>query len=157
MRLIIDTREQTPIDFSGSRVFSEIITKPLSFGDYWCEHETNGQEVPIVFERKSHGDLYGSLSNKERYLRLKRGFTKAKELGIVYILLIEASMTAISKGYIHSERTGSSVLRQIFMMFVRYNVIPIFTNDSWESRRLIEEIYDAVRRNYKYESKNTDS
>lgn len=63
--IIQDSREQTPLDFSGFRGV-KTIRKGLKTGDY----SLDGYESEICFERKSVADLVGTLiQGHERFLR----------------------------------------------------------------------------------------
>lgn len=63
--IIEDTREQTPLDFSGFRDVDSV-RRGLKTGDYSIE----GYENQICFERKSIPDLVGTLiKGHERFLR----------------------------------------------------------------------------------------
>ena len=57
MKIIIDTREQKPLAFNKSKAIEGVIKKKLDVGDYSIE----GYEDKIAIERKSPGDLFGSL------------------------------------------------------------------------------------------------
>lgn len=78
--IIEDTREQTPLDFSGIRGV-ESVRKGLKTGDYSIE----GYEDKICFERKSVGDLVGTLiGGHERFLR---EMDRMKDYEVKYILV----------------------------------------------------------------------
>lgn len=65
LTIIEDTREQTPLDFSGFRGV-DVVRQGLKTGDY----SVQGYEDRICFERKSIPDLVGTLiGGHERFLR----------------------------------------------------------------------------------------
>lgn len=146
MRLKIDTREQLPLEFNDG-IFNEIVREGLPVGDYWLE--LDGKEVPLAFERKGLGDLFGTMT--QGYDRFKREMERAKEFGLSLILLIEGSMRQVGKGYQHSQFDGNSMLKKLAMLRVRYDLEYHFFNDRREMARYIEEIFSAVARNYKNE------
>jgi ERCC4-type nuclease len=82
MKIIIDTREQLPLSFTGH----ETIRRKLDEGDYATE-ET---EHKIVIERKSLDDLYGSII--KGHARFKREILRAREKGKVFYIFIEGTL-----------------------------------------------------------------
>lgn len=78
--IIEDSREQTPLDFSGFRGV-ESVRQGLKTGDYSIQ----GYEDAICFERKSVQDLVGTLiGGHERFLR---EMERMKDFEIKYILV----------------------------------------------------------------------
>lgn len=148
LKLIIDSREQKPLEFRDG-IFDEVVVEGMPVGDYWAM--INEKEIPICFERKSHGDLYGTMTSG--YARFKKELEKAKAFGLTVILLIEGSMRTIAAGYEHSQFSGDSMLKKLAMLRVRYDLEYHFFNDRREMSRFIEEIFMAVKRNYKVEDK----
>jgi len=151
MKLKIDTREQAPLNFKEG-VFAEIVREGLPVGDYWCEVE--GAEIPIVFERKSLGDLFGTMTSG--YARFKREMARARQAGITLVLIIEGSMKDVAKGYQYSKFDGNAMLKKLFMLWIRYDLFPVFCEDRRTASRFIEETFSAVARNYKAGSKKDD-
>lgn len=87
LTIIEDTREQTPLDFSGFRGV-ESVRSGLKTGDY----SVQGYEDKICFERKSVADLVGTLiGGHERFLR---EMDRMKDFKIKYIL-VEQSAGAV--------------------------------------------------------------
>ena len=121
MILLIDTREQNPLEFVVTNGV-EVITQTLPVGDYGAV----GQMV--VVERKSIADLFGSFS--KNYDAEKAKIMKAKELGLKYILAIEASATEIRKGHQYwkdgqmqeSAKSGISQVKQLMTISRKYDV-----------------------------------
>ncbi len=147
-RLKIDSREQLPLKFRES-VFDSIVVAGLPFGDYWAEIEVSEgvwHEIPIVFERKSLGDLFGTMG--QGYERFKREMGRAKEAGCHLVLVIEGSIEEVHKGYEHSQIEGKSMLKKLAMLRVRHDLEVQFFNGRREMARWIEEVFDAVARNY---------
>lgn len=143
MKLIIDSREQKPLEFR-SGVFEEIVTEGVPFGDYWCE--VKGVQVPICFERKGLGDLFGTMG--KGYERFKKEMARAKEAKFHLILIIEGSIRDVSRGYEHSSIKGESMLKKLAMLRVRYDLEVLFFEDRKSMSRWIEEVFSAVERNY---------
>lgn len=116
----------------------------MPVGDYWCE--LDGKEIPICFERKSLGDLFGTMG--KGYPRFKKELARGKESGMAIILVIEGSIRDIAKGYKFSKIKGSSMLKKLAMLRVRYDLEFHFFNDRVEMARYIEEIFNAVQRDW---------
>lgn len=80
LTIIEDSREQTPLDFSGFRDV-ESVREGLKTGDYSIQ----GYEDRICFERKSIPDLVGTLiGGHERFLR---EMDRMKSFDAKYILV----------------------------------------------------------------------
>jgi ERCC4-type nuclease len=141
--MIIDTREQIPLEFKSS-AFDSVSHHALSIGDYAAK--LGGDYIPLRFERKSFGDLFGSMTHG--YSRFKKRIIEAKENNIKLVLIIEGTMRDVVQGYEHSQFSGDSMLKKLFMMWVRYDVYPVFCDTRRMMSRFIEESYDAVRRNW---------
>lgn len=152
-KLIIDNREQLPLEFRPG-VFDFIDTQYMPFADYWLE--VDGKEVPLMMERKSLGDLYGTLFS-ENYERFKRELQRAKDMDCHLMLLIEGSIEDVWKGYSHSSISGDTMLKKLAMMRVRYDLEVHFFNTRREMARWIEEIFSAIVRNYTKENSETIS
>ena len=141
--LKIDSREQAPLQFR-KEAFDEIIVEGLPFGDYWAE--LDGKELPLIIERKSLGDLFGTMGSG--YKRFKKEMLKAKEAKAHMILGIEANMRQIAAGYEHSTISGDSILKKLAMLRVRHDIEVAFFNSKRELARWIEELFGACKRNY---------
>jgi len=142
-RLIVDSREQLPLQFRPG-IFDEIVVKGMPWADYWLE--VDGIEFPIMFERKGLGDLFGTMTNG--YERFKVSMEKAAAMDSHMILLIEGSMEDVWKGYQYSQFDGESMLKKLAMLRVRHDLEYHFFNTRREMARFIEEIFSAVMRNW---------
>lgn len=125
----------------------EVLVKKLDFGDYGCE--IAGNRLPIYFERKSIGDLFGTLTSGID--RFKREVTRAKEANCTLYLAIEGSLLDVYKGSEFSIVAGSQIVRTIFMYKVKYGLEPVFCNDREQMKYYILETFDACRRNLERE------
>lgn len=95
LTIIEDTREQTPLDFTGYRGV-ESVRSGLKTGDY----SVQDHEDEICFERKSVPDLVGTLiSGHERFLR---EMDRMKDFQVKYILVEHTAGTV----YRYCERHG---------------------------------------------------
>ena len=142
MIIITDTREQKPLTFVHPFV-TEVITTKLDFGDYSCRY-SDGYQPPIYFERKSLGDLFGTMG--AGYERFKRELMRSKVANSLLILLVEASFTDVLRGYSHSTIKGISIVRKLFTLLWKYNMHFHFFNDRDEMSRFILEYYFAIGR-----------
>ena len=150
MTLKVDSREQLPLDFSFDTSTFNVITEGMPVGDYWAQLE-DGTEIPLVFERKGISDLYGTLT--KGMPRFKRELERAKEAGIQMVLIIEGSMRDVAKGIPHSQVDGSQILKTIFSLWIRHDLIPVFCNDRAEMARFITESFSAVHRSFEKDRK----
>lgn len=128
MVVIVDTREQRPLKFK-----CEIVRKKLCFGDYGCEG------VPVVFERKGLGDLFGSLTFG--YDRLRRVFERAEKDKYKLIIAIEGTKERVLEGYQHSSRDPASIIKQLETIQNKYGVAHIFFKSRAEMANYIEDFF----------------
>lgn len=114
MIIVIDTREQTPLDFSGYPVKTE--AAGLASGDY----SLRGFENTIALERKSEADLLGSLTRgRERFeaeLTRLRGYAYAA-------VICETSWRRLARGLYDSRMEPAACMQSIIGLSVR-NAIP---------------------------------
>lgn len=142
MKIIIDTREKNQLEFPFEFV-TETINQKLPVGDYHVEFKDN-YKPPLMFERKSLPDLYGTLG--KGYKRFKKEIQKSKELDIKLILIIEGSLTKVSKGLARSDMKGETIVKRLFTLWVKHNLIVVFCKDRTEMARFIYETYCAIGR-----------
>ena len=141
--IIVDTREQTPLDFKikDIQIPTEIAT--LRTGDYSCK----GLEHKIAIERKSLPDLLGCIGNgRERFehelQRMKAYETRA--------LVIESSWREIEFGqYKRSKLHPNSVLGSLISWQERYSIpIMMVDNHARAGAFVARLIYSAVKQRY---------
>jgi ERCC4-type nuclease len=140
IKIIIDTREQKPLQFS-----CETVRKGLSVGDYMAEF-ADGSLSTVVFERKSINDLFSTLSSG--YPRFKREIESSHELRISIIIIVEGSLRRILRGCSHSQRTPISIVYQLFTIRLRHNVETVFCQDRDEMSEYITHYFLAEERNH---------
>ena len=138
MIIIVDTREQLPLEFS-------VPTKrgTLAVGDYRAEF-SDGSVSQVVFERKSLNDLYGTLS--KGYSRFKEEITRARELQLSLIIIVEGSLRRVLSGCSNSQRTPISIVYQLFTLRVRYGIETVFCNTREEMSQYITHYFLALER-----------
>jgi len=142
LKIIIDSREQSPLIFPQEFV-TDTPVECLPVGDYGCEFE-RGYQVPAIFERKSIPDLFSTLT--QGHERFDREITRAKDLGIKLILAIEGSIAQVSWGTPYSQMKGSSILKIVFTLWVKHDLMPVFCADRNDMSNFIYEYYCAIGR-----------
>jgi len=123
LKLIIDTREQLPIKFVGAT------RKTMNVGDY----TTDKLHKSFAIERKSPGDLYGTMLGGHR--RFRKEILRAQERGITLVVFVECSRRDfIAKRYPGSERHEypSATLQKIIATVSRRYGVKFF----WFSGRV---------------------
>ena len=144
MIIIQDTREQKPLKFNHPWI-TEVRIEKIDIGDYRAEF-TDGYKPPIVFERKSIGDLYGTMGYG--YGRFKRCIVRAQDSETTLFIIVEGSLTKVLKGYEHSKIGGISMVYKLFTLWVRYGVQTIFVNNRVEMVEFITHFYLSCGKDY---------
>ena len=120
MRIIRDTREKNPLDFS--RYEAEVGAGVLEVGDY----APAGLGHLCAVERKSVPDLVGSLtwerSRFERSLRRARGLD-------AFAVVIEGSLGQVRRHEYRSQAKPHAVLQSMCAFSLRYSVTWIWADD----------------------------
>jgi DNA excision repair protein ERCC-4 len=135
--IIIDTREQLPYAFSSG---VKTVVAGLPYGDY----SLAGLEQEIVIERKSLGDLLGSITRErerfERELKALRTYRLA-------VLMIEADWGSILTGNYRAAVSPAAVIGSLMAFVSRYGVVPVLAGDRGTAEILTERILclEAVR------------
>lgn len=142
MKIIVDTREQKPLEFPFEFVTGTIIAK-LSVGDYSCQFE-DGYTPPVSFERKSVSDLFGTMGRG--YKRFKQEIERAKSRDIRLILIIEDMFSKVEKGLDRSELAGETVIRKLMTLWVKHNIYPVFCKNRDECAKFIYEFFCSIGR-----------
>ena len=142
MKIIIDSREQSELTFDFPFV-TEIMRMKLEVGDYGCQYE-DGYVAPVVFERKSIPDLFGTLG--KGHDRFDREIARAKDMDIKLILIIEGTLTKVLKGYEHSTISGISIAMTVFSLWLRYGLTPVWCKDRIEMQIFIYNYFAALGR-----------
>ena len=142
----IDTREQLPLDFSSHKIIDEQVVATLPYGDYCCEY--NGKLLPVVFDRKSLGDLFGTLGKGHK--RFMREVDRAKKDNTLLIIIVEKNLSTIRKGYRYSKMSGSAIMRQLFTLQHKHSVPFVCCKNREEMEMYIAEyFYSYVKNGFK--------
>ena len=140
MVILCDSREQAVLELSHPYV-SEVRRECLSVGDYMVEF-TDGFRPPLVFERKSHTDLFSTLG--VGYKRFKRELIRAQGLNLTVILLVCCSMTKVLNGSKYSCMSGESTIRRIMTLWVKHGIIPVFCSNETEAGKFVLETFISL-------------
>lgn len=146
MKLIIDTREQLPLEFERDEIVTDICRDTLNVGDYGAEY-TDGSRCEIFFERKSIGDLFGTLTTGHK--RFHDELVRAKDGGKKLILAIEGTVQDVLRGSQYSQVSGQTILKKLMTLWLKYDLTPMFFASRKEMTVTIKEFYLAYGRRYK--------
>ena len=140
MNIIIDTREQLPLTFTGHTT----TRRKLNEGDYNTEDLLSS----IVIERKSLQDLYGSII--QGHARFKREIERSKAKGKTFYLFLEGSLEEFY--YLNWSKRNpqikpSTLNKIINTMRERHGIIIIECKDRESMSRQIVEIIEQTRKN----------
>ena len=135
--ILTDSRESRPLDFSKYDV--KVVRQKLDVGDYGCM--VGKEVVPVVFERKTVTDAYGSLS--KGYKRFRRELIRANDSDIKLILIVEGTLSKVLKGTRYSKIKGISMLRKICTLWQKYGLTPVFVKDRAEMTLFIVEYFQS--------------
>lgn len=114
MKILTDTREQRPYDFSRFDV--ECVPTTLPAGDY----SLPGFEDQAAVERKSLDDLVGCLMGGNRD-RFERELAKLRFYDLAAVV-VEASLLDVSRANYRSNMNSHAALQSILAFQVRYRV-----------------------------------
>lgn len=104
--------------------------------------------MPVVFERKSIPDLYGTLSSEVGIDRHKKKVAKADAAGVKLIMAVEGTLTEVLGGCPHSKADPDGLVKRVFTFMIRYGFQPVFCNNRSEMKRYMTETWEAIGRNW---------
>ena len=139
-KIVCDSREQKPL-WTGDK----IETRKLEVGDY----SIAGKETLIAIERKSLGDLFGTLGKGHK--RFKAELERAKEYEYFAIVIDGSYSSCVNKefpGSYHSKMKGYVITSILFTLHVKYGINIFFTNGRTESKRIIKDIFNSYYKLY---------
>ena len=145
MILLVDTREQSALQFSIDEVLTEVRREKLDVGDYMVRF-IDGTVPPVSFERKSLSDLFGTMGSG--YKRFKAEMARAKDAGIQLIIIVEGTVSDVLQGPPYSQIKGISMLRKLMMLWVRYDIPIVFCQGPKEAAVIVRQFFEAVGRNW---------
>jgi ERCC4-type nuclease len=139
MKIIIDTREQLPLSFTGH----ETISRKLDEGDYNIEE----LEDYIVIERKSYDDLYSSITHWHIRFKseIKRAILKKKDFYIALEGNLQEFYT-LKWTPRKLESKPETIQKIINTMRERYALIFIESNNREELSKKILEVFENEKK-----------
>lgn len=116
MRIVRDSREQSPFHFDGPRYEGvALIQGTLSTGDY----SIVGLENRVAVERKSLPDLIGSISHGRA--RFERELQRARGLD-AFMVVVEAPFPQLAAGNYLSKMDPKAAIQSVYSFMSRYRV-----------------------------------
>ena len=136
MIIIIDSREQLPLEFTGH----ETITRKLDEGDY------NIKELKdkICIERKSLQDLYQSITSD--HTRFKKEILRARAKGKTFYIFIEGNLIDFVNMKWSDRKLNTkpeTLCKIITTMTSRYNLQIVECKSRTEMSKKIVELIDG--------------
>ena len=144
MKIVIDTREQSPLTFMKSSVVEGSVRKTLKTGDYSIE----GMEHLIAIERKSPMDLFQTMGRGNK--RFQRELARTINFDYFAILVECSYMDVIKKNFPNSHRTkmrGNVVMDILFTLKFKYGIDVIFAHDRSEATAIIRQTFKTYLAN----------
>ena len=128
MKILIDSREQKPYEFS-----TPTETATLRTGDY----SILGATHLVAVERKTADDLIGSLTrHRDRFEReLHRGMALS-----YFCLVIESSLMDLTNGHYTSRMNPKAAIQTLLTFSVRYGLPIFFAGNRSYGQRLTESL-----------------
>lgn len=124
MKIVIDSREQTPFQFEGfkGKYHVETVRASLDSGDY----SLAGFENAVAVERKELGDLIGCLSHdRDRFTRelaRLRGYDSPA-------IVVEAPFSYIQGGRYRSKMNPDAAVQSLYSIMQEYRIPFFFAPD----------------------------
>jgi ERCC4-type nuclease len=134
MKIIIDSREQAPLDFKDSKI------KKLNAGDYSIE----GYEDKIAIERKSAGDIFGTLGKGHK--RFKKELERVKEYDYFGIYIEDSFENIYNKTFENSHFSkmhGFVIIAILNTLKIKYGIDVVFCNSRVSMKQQINEVFKA--------------
>jgi len=140
-KIIRDSREKDGKGWafraSSNCVGQEI--RKLDVGDYTVE----GLENILMIERKTVGDLWGTLGATDNYKRFLKEMERAKNHKLKF-LIIEGTLADIDSGYTYSKVNANNIHAKLISLQVKHNVHVIFAGRMDRARAYVRRLMDKV-------------
>lgn len=140
MVILIDTREQEPLEFEVGGLISEVRSVGLPFGDYRAEY-LDGSKSDVVFERKSIADLYGTMTAGHR--RFMKEVKRAKDAGTRLVIAVEGTIDEVAEGYEYSEFKGESMLKMLGTLMFKHGIPTMFNPSRADMVRMMTWVFES--------------
>lgn len=141
--ILRDTREQEGKGwyFRSSANCDGMECVKLDVGDYAIK----GLEDKILIERKTVGDLWGTLGNQTNYQRFLRELERATNHRLKF-LIIEGNLSDIDRGYVWSKVKPANIHAKLISLQVKHNMHVIFAGRSDQARIYTRNLMDKLFR-----------
>lgn len=139
MTILIDTREQRPLEFHGLSTARAALTT----GDYSCICDGVDLRGVVAIERKSISDLLGCVGQQRP--RFERELSRLAQINF-RALVIEASLRELAAGTRFSQLTSRQVLGSVLAWTFKYSVAPIFAGDRHGAAIVIQTLLSHAAR-----------
>lgn len=142
-KIIRDTREQKGKGWNfkaSSNCWGQKIQK-LDVGDYTVD----GLEDILMIERKTIGDLWGTLGNQTNYKRFLREVDRAKDHKLKF-LVIEGNVADVNRGYRYSKVPVENIHAKLISLQVKHNIHVIFAGRKDIARAYVRRLMHKVFR-----------
>jgi len=131
--IIIDTREQRPLEFRGFQTSR----RKLEAGDY----SVRGMTHEVAVERKSRDDLFGTMAGSKNRERFEKELIRASDINMTLYIVVEASLWNILN--ITNKRTRinpRSMVDSLMTLSASWGVRVMFADDRDTAARLVQAI-----------------
>ncbi len=144
-KIVRDTREQKGKgwEFRASANCEGMEIAKLDVGDY----AILGLEDTIMIERKTIGDLWGTLGPNKSYQRFLREMDRAKDHRLKF-LIIEGNLADIDKGYKWSQISSANIHAKMVSLQTKHNLHIIFAGDLKKARKYSRMLMSKLYRYY---------
>ena len=143
--IIKDTREQKGKgwNFRASKNCAGMVRQKLDVGDYCVK----GMEKIICIERKTIGDLWGTLVSQKNYERFLREWERAKNHRMKF-LIIEGTLADIDRGYRYSKVSPELIHSKLISLQVKHNVHIVFAGRQDRARKYVRRLLSQLYQYY---------
>lgn len=141
LTVIVDPLEQKPLWTAQE---PSVQFKRLNVGDYSFKTGEMSYEALFAVERKSMIDICGSLGSDRA--RFKAELERSKNLDFFYIVIEEGMDKCLNrkfKGHQYTQMKGSTVLKILITLLMKYNIPFFFTKSRSEARLLIIHLFQC--------------
>lgn len=137
MKIVVDNREKLPL------WTEDVVKKKLDVGDY----SIVDYEELISVERKNMLDLFSTVGGD--HARFKRELKRAEKLDFFAVVIENDITSCIYKnfdGAAYTQMEGTTVLKIMITLLMKYDIPFFFVNSREEARKLILHMFDCYLR-----------
>ena len=121
-------------------LISEVRSVGLPFGDYQAEY-LDGVRSTVVFERKSIGDLFGTLSSGMK--RFRREIERSKQVGARLVIAVEGTIEEVEQGHEYSTKSGETILKTLGTLMFKHGIPTMFNPSRADMARMITWVFES--------------